>query len=97
MACRSGLRTAILRAPFVQRGLDTELLLTEPCVAVLPVSLADQYRSAADLVFVPVTDLSPSEVVAAWPGTSRSRAFAAFVRVVVKVAADRAEPTPALA
>ena len=29
---------AILRAPFHQRGLDTELLLTEPRVAVLPAS-----------------------------------------------------------
>ena len=159
---------AILRAPFDQRGLDTELLLTEPRVAVLParhclagrtelrradlagepmprwagqpdpaaaeywtggnpaaetspgpeindisqlldavalgnavayvpVSLADQDRSAAGLVFVPVTDLSPSEIVAAWPGTSRSRAVAAFVRAAVEVAADHAEPTPALA
>ena len=66
-------------------------------VAYVPVSLADQYRSAAGLVFVAVTDLSPSEVVAAWPGTSRSRAVAAFVRAAVEVAADQAEPTPAVA
>ncbi len=46
-------------------------------VAYVPVSLADQHRSA-DLVFVPVSDLSPSEVVAAWPDTSRSRAIAGF-------------------
>jgi DNA-binding transcriptional LysR family regulator len=169
---------AILRAPFDQRGLETELLLTEPRVAVLPaghrlagrpelrrpelrrpelcradlagepmprwagqpdpaaatywtggdpaaerapgpeindisqlldavalgnavayvpVSLADQYRSAAGLVFVPVTDLSPSEVVAAWPDTSRSRAVAGFVRAAVEVAARHAEQAPALA
>jgi DNA-binding transcriptional LysR family regulator len=144
---------AILRAPFDRRGLDAELLLTEPRVAVLPaghplaaraelrradlagqpmprwagqadpaahaywtgadtpgraptqhdqqaetmpgpeindisqlldavtlgnavayvpISVAGQHR-AADLVFVPVSDLSPSEVMAAWPETSRSR------------------------
>ena len=164
---------AILRAPFDRRGLDTELLLTEPRVAVLPahhrlaarpelrradlagepmprwagqadpvaaaywsgtdtpsparnqndhpqgpeindisqlldavalgnavayvpVSAADQYRSAG-LAVVPVSDLSPSELVAAWPDTSRSRAIAGFVRAAVEVAAHHAEPTPALA
>lgn len=36
-AVRGGIAdVAILRAPFDQRGLDTELLLTEPRVAVLP-------------------------------------------------------------
>jgi len=163
---------AILRAPFDQRGLDAELLLTEPRVAVLPahhrlagraelrradlagepmprwagrkgterdpaaaaywtggnpaaetlpgpeindisqlldavalgnavayvpVSLADQYRSAPGLAFVPVTDLSPSEVVAAWSDTSRSRAVAAFVRAAIEVAASHAEQPAALA
>ncbi len=124
---------AILRTPFDQRGLDTELLLTEPRVAVLsaghplagrpelrradlagqpmprwagqpdpaaaayvPISVADQHRSA-DLVFVPVSDLRPSEVVAAWPVTSRSRAVAGFVRAAVEVAASQAEPTKAFA
>ncbi len=160
---------AILRTPFDQRGLDTELLLTEPRVAVLPaghplaarrelrradlagepmprwagrpdpaahaywtgtdtpsraerppgpeindlsqlldavtlgnavayvpISVADQHRSA-DLVFVPVSDLSPSDVVAAWPNTSRSRAVAGFVRAAVEVAASHAEPTAAFA
>jgi hypothetical protein len=67
---------AILRAPFDPRGLDAELLLTEPRVAVLPV--------------VPVSDLSPSQVMVAWPDTSRSAAVAAFVRVAV--AAAQAEP-----
>ena len=159
---------AILRAPFDRRGLDTELLLTEPRVAVLParhrladktelrradlagepmprwagqpdpaaaaywtggnpaagalpgpeindisqlldavalgdavayvpVSLAGQYRSAPGLVFVPVTDLSPSEVVAAWPDTSRSRAVAGFVRAAVEVAARHTEQPAGLA
>jgi DNA-binding transcriptional LysR family regulator len=169
---------AILRAPFDQRGLDTELLLTEPRVAVLPtdhrlagrpelrradlagepmprwagqpdpaaaaywagadtpgpartqpgdrqaglppgpeindisqlldavvlgnavayvpVSVAHQQHSA-DLVFVPVSDLSPSEVVAAWPDTSRSRAVAGFVRAAAEVAASHAEQAAALA
>ncbi len=76
---------AILRAPFDQHGLDTELLLTEPRVAVLPAS------------HVPVSDLSPSEVMAAWPDTSRSRAVAAFVRAAVDVAASHCEPTAAFA
>jgi DNA-binding transcriptional LysR family regulator len=165
---------AILRAPFDQRGLDTELLLTEPRVAVLPaghplagrpelrradlagqpmprwagqadpaahaywtgadspslapdqhaetapgpeindisqlldavtlgnavayvpISVADQHH-AADLVFVPVSDLRPSEVMAAWPDTSRSRAVAGFVRAAVEVAASHSEPTAAFA
>jgi len=168
---------AILRAPFDRRGLDTELLLTEPRVAVLPaghplaaraelrradlagqpmprwvgqadpaahaywtgadtpgpapaehdqhvatapgpeindisqlldavtlgnavayvpISVAGQHR-AADLVFVPVSDLSPSEVMAAWPDTSRSRAVAGFVRAAVDVAAGHCEPAAAFA
>jgi DNA-binding transcriptional LysR family regulator len=155
---------AIVRAPFDRRGLDTELLLTEPRVAVLPaqhrlasrpelrradlagepmprwagssdpvaaaywsgtdtptaargqpdrppgpeindisqlldavalgnavayvpVSAAGQYRSAG-LAVVPVTDLSPSELLAAWPDTSRSRAVAAFVRAAAEAAAE---------
>jgi len=178
-AVRSGAAdVAILRAPFDRRGLDTELLLTEPRVAVLPaghrladrtelrradlagepmprwagqsdpaaaaywtgidthgptpnqhddpsaetppgpeindisqlldavalgnavayvpVSVADQHHSAG-LAFVPVADLSPSEVLAAWPDTSRSRAVAAFVRAAVEVAASHAEQTEAVA
>jgi DNA-binding transcriptional LysR family regulator len=52
----------------------------------VPISVADQHRSA-NLVFVPVSDLSSSQVVAAWPETSRSRAVADFVRVAVEAAA----------
>ncbi len=169
-AVRGGVAdVAILRAPFDQRGLDTELLLTEPRVALLPaghrlacrtelrradlagepmprwagqpdpaaaahwtgtdtlgprpsehsdqhrgagpeindisqlldavalgnavayvpVSVAAEHRTVG-LAFVPVTDLTPSEVIVAWPQTSRSRAVAAFVRSAVEVAADHA-------
>ena len=168
---------AILRAPFDRRGLDTELLLTEPrlavlpadhrlagraelhradlvgepmprwagqsdpaaaahwtgadtpgpartvdgqsaqtpdgpeindisqllaavtlgdAVAYLPASFAHQHNSA-DLAFVPVSDLSPSEVMVAWPATSRSRAVAAFVRAAVEAAASQADQAAALA
>jgi DNA-binding transcriptional LysR family regulator len=174
-AVRSGIAdVAILRTPFDSHGLDTELLLTEPRVAVLPAGhplaarphlrradltgqpmphwagppdpvaaaywtgtdtagstrtarpdgpeindisqLLDAVRlggavayvpasvasqnSSADLAFVPVTDLSPSEVAAAWPAASRSRAIAAFVRAATEVAAEAApaslpQPAPA--
>jgi DNA-binding transcriptional LysR family regulator len=66
-------------------------------VAYVPVSLADQYRSAPGVVFLPVADLSPSETAVAWPVGSRSRAVAAFVRAAIEVAARRTEPTSALA
>jgi hypothetical protein len=46
---------------------------------------------------VPVIDLSPSEVVAAWPDTSRSRAVAGFVRAAVDVAAGRPDQAAAFA
>ena len=67
-------------------------------VAYVPVSAAAQFRSAG-LVVVPVSDLSPSQVMVAWPDTSRSAAVAAFVRVAVAAAQteprpDRAPPRP---
>jgi len=61
-------------------------------VAYVPVSLADQLRRK-ELRFVPVSDLSPSHVVAAWPDTSRSRTVAAFVRTAAEVA-DHAPAGP---
>jgi DNA-binding transcriptional LysR family regulator len=65
-------------------------------VAYLPASFARQHNSA-DLAFVPVSDLSPSEVMVAWPATSRSRAVAAFVRAAAEAAASHADQAAALA
>lgn len=146
---------AILRAPFDERGLDSEVLLVEPRVAMLskdhrlagrselcradlagesmprwaghfdeaaaaywaggtstgealagpeindisqlldavalsdsvayvPLSTAEEH-GRVDLVFVPVTDVSPSTIVAAWPDTCHSRKVAAFVRAAAEV------------
>jgi DNA-binding transcriptional LysR family regulator len=65
-------------------------------VAYLPASLAYQHNSA-DLAVVPVSDLSPSEVMVAWPAASRSRAVAAFVRAAVETAAHHADQPAATA
>ena len=66
-------------------------------VAYVPVSAAAQFRSAG-LAVVPVSDLSPSQVMVAWPDTSRSPAVAAFVRVAVAAArAESAQGEPAQA
>lgn len=56
-------------------------------VAYVPLSLADRHRT--DLTYLPVIDLTPCEVVAAWPDTCRSTAVAGFVRAAAKAAADR--------
>jgi hypothetical protein len=65
-------------------------------VAYLPASVAHQHNSA-DVAFVPVSDLSPSEVMVAWPLASSSRAVAAFVRAAVEAAARHADQPAALA
>jgi DNA-binding transcriptional LysR family regulator len=65
-------------------------------VAYVPISTAGRHRYPG-LVFLPVSDLSPSEVVAAWPDTSRSRAVAGFVRAAVEAAASHAEQAAVLA
>ena len=74
-AVRSGAAdVAILRTPFDQRGLDTELLLTEPRVAVLPARhpLAERSRLCrADLAADPMPHWAgpPDPVAAAyWAG-----------------------------
>jgi len=61
-------------------------------VAYVPVSAAAQFRSAG-LAIVPVSDLSPSRVMVAWPDTSRSAAVAAFVRAAVAAAQARPAQT----
>lgn len=65
-------------------------------VAFVPKSVADRY-GPADLVFVPVTDLTSTEVVTAWPEVSRSPAVAAFVRCAADAAADLPAQAEALA
>jgi len=54
-------------------------------VAYVPASTAAQFLIAG-LAVVPVSDLSPSQVMVAWPDTSRSPAVAAFVRTALEVA-----------
>jgi DNA-binding transcriptional LysR family regulator len=65
-------------------------------VAFVPQSVADRY-GPADLAFVPVTDLTPTEVVTAWPELSRSPAVAAFVRLAAGAAAGLPGQAAALA
>lgn len=54
-------------------------------VAYVPAALARQHPRDT-LVFVPVRDLSPSELMVAWPAASRSNAIADFVRAAVELA-----------
>jgi DNA-binding transcriptional LysR family regulator len=63
-------------------------------VAFLPASAADLYRRR-DVVYVPVADITPSQVAVAWPEASRSRATATFVRAAVEAAKNR--PTAVVA
>jgi DNA-binding transcriptional LysR family regulator len=65
-------------------------------VAFVPQSVADRY-GAGDLVFIPVTDLTSTEVVTAWPEVSRSPAVAAFVRLAADAAAGLPIQAAALA
>jgi DNA-binding transcriptional LysR family regulator len=58
-------------------------------VAYVPASAAVQFRTAG-LAVVPVADLSPSQVMVAWPDTSRSPALAAFVRTALEAASEAA-------
>ncbi|MGH3252331.1 MAG: LysR family transcriptional regulator [Trebonia sp.] len=56
-------------------------------VAFIPASVASRH-AVPELAFVPVTDLSPSTVAAAWPAGSRSPAIARFLRTAAEVAAS---------
>jgi DNA-binding transcriptional LysR family regulator len=55
-------------------------------IAFIPASVASRH-AVPDLAFVPVTDLSPSTVMAAWPEGSKSPAIARFLRTAAEVAA----------
>ena len=57
-------------------------------VAYVPASIANRC-CRPELVFLPVSDVSASRVVVAWPDTSHSDAVARFVRTAVEVAAER--------
>jgi DNA-binding transcriptional LysR family regulator len=59
-------------------------------VAFLPASTAARHPRA-DLVYIPVTDLSPSVSVVAWPEGSRSAAVAAFVAAAIDIAEQNPE------
>jgi DNA-binding transcriptional LysR family regulator len=56
-------------------------------IAFVPASVASRH-AVPDLAFVPVTDLSPSTLVAAWPEGSRSPALARFLRIAADAAAS---------
>jgi DNA-binding transcriptional LysR family regulator len=56
-------------------------------IAFIPASVASRH-AVPDLAFVPVADLSPSTVLAAWPEGSRSPAIARFLRTAAEVAAE---------
>jgi DNA-binding transcriptional LysR family regulator len=55
-------------------------------VGYVPAGVARQYPRDT-LAFVPVSDLSPSELMVAWPAASRSRATADFVRAAIELSA----------
>jgi DNA-binding transcriptional LysR family regulator len=62
-------------------------------IAFVPASVASRH-AVPDLTFVPVTDLSPSTVVAAWREGSRSPAIARFLRAAAEVAAEHNSYVP---
>ena len=73
-----------------------ETVALNQAVAFLPASTAARYPRA-DLVYRPVTGLSPSIVAVAWRPGSRSPAVAAFVRAAVGVAQHSPEAFTAAA
>jgi DNA-binding transcriptional LysR family regulator len=62
-----------------------EIVALNQAVAFLPASTAARYPRT-DLVYRPVTDLSPSIVAVAWRQGSRAPAVAAFVRAAIEIA-----------
>ncbi|MFD7418077.1 LysR family transcriptional regulator [Kitasatospora purpeofusca] len=73
-----------------------EVVALGQAVAFLARSTTERYRRP-DIAYRPVTGLSPSAVVVAWPETSRSAAVAAFVRVAHDVAAQHPDHLGTLA
>jgi DNA-binding transcriptional LysR family regulator len=62
-----------------------EVVALGQAIAFLPASTAGQH-AVPGIVYVPVTDLSPSLVAVAWPRDSRSPAIAAFVEAAARIA-----------
>ncbi|GCD94649.1 LysR family transcriptional regulator [Embleya hyalina] len=73
-----------------------EVVALGQAVAFLSLSTTERHRRP-DIVYRPVTGLSPSAVMVAWPETSRSAAVAAFVRAAHDVAAHHRDRMTALA
>ncbi|RFU41643.1 LysR family transcriptional regulator [Actinomadura logoneensis] len=65
-------------------------------VAFLSLSTTKRHQRP-DIAYRPVTDLSPSAVMVAWPETSRSPAVAAFVQAAHDVAAHHPDQLTAMA
>jgi DNA-binding transcriptional LysR family regulator len=71
-----------------------EVVALGQAIAFVPASTARRYPRT-DVAYVPVTDLSPSGLVVAWPQASRSPAVAAFVRTAITLAKSAKEPDTA--
>ncbi|MFJ6772615.1 LysR substrate-binding domain-containing protein [Kitasatospora sp. NPDC091257] len=73
-----------------------EVVALGQAVAFLARSTTERYQRP-DIAYRPVTGLSPSAVMVAWPETSRSAAVAAFVQAAHDVAAHQPDHMTALA
>lgn len=73
-----------------------EVVALGQAVAFLALSTTERHQRP-DIAYRPVTGLSPSAVVVAWPETSRSAAVAAFVQAAHDVAAHHPDHMTVLA
>ncbi|MGW0771076.1 LysR family transcriptional regulator [Streptomyces sp. NPDC002676] len=73
-----------------------EVVALGQAVAFLSLSTTERHQRP-DIAYRPVTGLSPSAVMVAWPETSRSAAVAAFVQAAHDVAAHHPDHMTALA
>ncbi|TDU90405.1 LysR family transcriptional regulator [Kribbella voronezhensis] len=73
-----------------------EVVALGQAVAFLSLSTTERYQRP-DIAYRPVTGLSPSAVMVAWPETSRSAAVAAFIQAAHNVAAHHPTHLTALA